>query len=147
MSPYPIRRETWDPAYWNRLHKRGFKRKIGIAISNYRIFAISFRAINSIFVKLPGILLHECLFLAKSLGIVRCLDILIISGGGQLLDSWGGPWKFPYTIFKWIILAKLSRLECYFINVGAGPLEHSLSKYFIRCALLLANYISFRDRK
>jgi len=39
--------------------------------------------------------------------IIRTFDILIISGGGQLLDSWGGPWKYPYTILKWVLLAKL----------------------------------------
>jgi len=91
-------------------------------------------------------LLDEPLFLIRSILILRSLDLLIISGGGQLLDSWGGPWKFPYTIFKWTLLAKLSGKKCYFLNVGAGPLTDPLAKWFVRTALALADYVSFRDR-
>ena len=51
----------------------------------------------------------------------------------------------PILIFKWTTLAKLSRTQCFFINVGAGPLRSSLGKWFIKRALLLADYVSFRD--
>src|SRR5262249_5691701 len=54
---------------------------------------------------------------------------------------------FPYTIFKWIVLAKLVHIKCYFINVGAGPLDHPLSKWFVKHALSLGDYASFRDAK
>jgi len=30
-------------------------------------------------------------------------------------------------------------------TLGAGPLKHPLSKFFVRHALALANYVSFRD--
>jgi polysaccharide pyruvyl transferase WcaK-like protein len=91
--------------------------------------------------------LREILFLAKSFRVAKSLDLLIICGGGQLLDAWGGPWAFPYTLFKWVLLAKLSHTTCYFVNVGAGPLDYPLSKWFIKRALLLADYVSFRDGK
>lgn len=90
---------------------------------------------------------HELAFLVESFRVVRSLDLFIICGGGQLLDGWGGPWSFPYTIFKWIALAKLSRKKCYIVNVGAGPLDSPLSRGFVRLALAIADYASFRDAK
>jgi polysaccharide pyruvyl transferase WcaK-like protein len=102
------------------------------------------RAINTVTIRIPKALLQEFRFLAESHRIVRSLDMLIMCGGGQLLD-WGGPWRFPYTLFKWTLLAKLSGVACYYINVGAGPLRDSLSKSFIKFALLLSDYASFRD--
>ena len=69
----------------------------------------------------------------------------MISGGGQLTEAWGGPWSFPYTLFKWSLLARVCRVRCYYINVGAGPLERRLSRFFVRRALRLSDYVSFRD--
>jgi len=89
----------------------------------------------------------EPAFLLRSFRAVRAIDILVISGGGQLLDSWDGPWAFPYTLWKWVVLAKLSGAKCYFINVGAGPIRHGLSRFFIRNGLRLANYVSLRDEE
>src|SRR5262249_14427576 len=84
----------------------------------------------------------------------RSVDILVICGGGQLLESsggpWafvGGPWQFPFTIFKWALLARLTRARCMVLNVGAGPLVRPLSKWFVRSALSLSDYASFRDEQ
>jgi polysaccharide pyruvyl transferase WcaK-like protein len=88
---------------------------------------------------------QECAFLARSFRAVRDLDVFVISGGGQLLDSWGGPWAYPYTIFKWVMLTSMVGMKCYFVNVGAGPLKHPLSRFFVRHALAMADYVSFRD--
>lgn len=89
----------------------------------------------------------EIAFLAKSLPVARSLDLLIICGGGQLLDSWGGPWNFPYTLLKWVVLAKSRGAKCYFVNVGAGPIEHPLSRLMLKIALHQADYVSFRDNE
>jgi polysaccharide pyruvyl transferase WcaK-like protein len=70
---------------------------------------------------------------------------LIVSGGGQLTER-GGPWSFPYALFTWSILAKLAGVRFLFLNVGAGPLNHPLSKFFIPKALRAAEYVSFRDK-
>jgi polysaccharide pyruvyl transferase WcaK-like protein len=75
---------------------------------------------------------------------MRSFDVLIISGGGQLTEK-DGPWAFPYTIFKWVLLARSVRVRCMFLNVGAGPLTMSLSKFFVTRALRAADYVSFRD--
>jgi polysaccharide pyruvyl transferase WcaK-like protein len=139
IPAYPIRREP---------HHRGAdtKAKVKSKLSKHRIFLGVLKAIYAA-IQVPETVLREFVFLVRSFVIIRTFDILIISGGGQLLDSWGGPWKYPYTIFKWVLLAKLSGVKCYFLNVGAGPLEHPLSKLFVKRALFLADYVSFRDKK
>ncbi len=76
---------------------------------------------------------------------VSGLDILVISGGGQLSDLWRGPWSHPYAIFRFCLLAKLAGKKLYFLNVGAGPLDHWLSKWFAKQAVQMADYRSFRD--
>jgi polysaccharide pyruvyl transferase WcaK-like protein len=90
-------------------------------------------------------LARELLFWVSSYKAVRQLNALIISGGGQLSDLWHGPWSHPYAIFKFCILAKISGKKLYFLNVGAGPLDHRLSKLFAKYAVQLADYRSFRD--
>jgi polysaccharide pyruvyl transferase WcaK-like protein len=71
---------------------------------------------------------------------------MILGGGGQLTDR-SGPWGFPYAIFTWFLLAKYARLQCVVLNAGAGPLSSPLSKFFITRALLVADYVSFRDEE
>ena len=88
---------------------------------------------------------REIAHLMRSYGIVRSLDLLIISGGGQLCELWRGPWSHPYNVFKFCALAKLSRTPVFIVGVGAGPLEHPLSKFFARWSVRLADYTSFRD--
>lgn len=130
IPSYPIRTEIWSIGY--KPATEAGKRS-------------AIRTMATVLIRTPAALLRELAFLADSFRTIRSFDFLIISGGGQLLDAWGGPWKFPYTIFKWIVLAKLSRVSCYFLNVGAGPLDHYLSRWFIKNSLRLADYTSFRD--
>lgn len=88
---------------------------------------------------------REAQFWVRSYRAVRSLDLLIISGGGQLGELWRGPWSHPYTIFQFSLLTKLARKKLYFLNVGAGPLKHPLSRFFVRWAVRFADYRSFRD--
>jgi polysaccharide pyruvyl transferase WcaK-like protein len=78
---------------------------------------------------------------------LRGLDLLIVSGGGQLDDYWagGGPWSHPYTLLKFGILSRLRGVKYIFISVGAGPLAARLSQRFVKLALRLAAYRSYRD--
>jgi polysaccharide pyruvyl transferase WcaK-like protein len=89
--------------------------------------------------------IREIMFVVRSYRRLRTLDLLVISGGGQLSELWRGPWAHPYTIFKFCVLAKLARKKLYFLNVGAGPLKHPLSRFFAKCAIDSADYRSFRD--
>ena len=139
IPAYPIRRETWSYVDWRNAADCAVPTPVNRSLSRQLL-----RVFKVVAVK-PRTAYAETIFLLKSLRILRSFDIFVISGGGQLLDSWGGTWRYPYTIFKWVLLAKLSRTKCYFLNVGAGPLKRPLSKFFIRSALYLADYVSLRD--
>lgn len=90
-------------------------------------------------------LLREAVFWVECYRNVKSIDLLIVSGGGQLGELWRGPWSHPYTIFKFSLLAKLARKKLYMLDVGAGPLKHPLSQFFVRWAVRHADYRSFRD--
>ena len=144
---YPIRRGDFSPKHGQAAVKtslgkksigRGFKDKLKAALDRCHLLSL---------VRPPKRLFEELLFLVKSFRLAKSLDILVVCGGGQLLDDWGGPWAFPYTLFKWALLAKLAGTKCYFVNLGAGPLNHPLSKWFVRRTLYSADYVTFRDDK
>jgi polysaccharide pyruvyl transferase WcaK-like protein len=73
------------------------------------------------------------------------LDLLIISGGGQLDDDFGGAWYEPYIIFFWGGLAKLLNVKFAIVSVGVGNINENLSRFFIRIGLSPACYRSYRD--
>ena len=90
-------------------------------------------------------LANEIGFLARSFWRIRNLDAMIIAGSNQFLDNFGGPWGYPYTLLKWVILCRLAGCRAFCLSVGAGPLEDPLSHRLARLALRLSNYASFRD--
>jgi polysaccharide pyruvyl transferase WcaK-like protein len=117
------------------------------ALSKHRVLFRLLGLVNLIVFRAPKELFSEVSFLFRSCALIKACDLLIISGGGQLLDCWGGPWEFPYTIWKWILLAKMSNVKCVFLNVGAGPVDRPLSRFFLRQASRFADYVSFRDEQ
>jgi len=90
-------------------------------------------------------LIRELLHLLRSFRVLKSLDTLIIAGGGQLSELWRGPWSHPYNVFKFSMLTKLANRQLFFINVGAGPLDSFLGRFFVKCSIHLADYVSFRD--
>jgi polysaccharide pyruvyl transferase WcaK-like protein len=111
--------------------------KIPARIRNHFITKILVR----FFLRMP----NELVLTFKSFRVLSNFDLLIVSGGGQLDDYWGGAWSHPYTLFKWGILARLRKTKYIFVSVGAGPIDSLLSRIFIRGALSLADYRSYRD--
>ena len=77
--------------------------------------------------------------------LVRTLDRVIITGGGALDEFWGGPWGHPWTLFKFGVLSRVCRVPFLFVSVGRCSLEHPVSRFFVRKALRLAQYRSYRD--
>src|SRR5712692_659053 len=137
---YPIRR--WWPTPENGgnqvARRMSLKARLKLALkSNVLIYTLAKPISN---------FAHEAVFWVRSYRRLRSLDLLIISGGGQLCELWDGPWSHPYTVFKFSLLTKLARKKLYFLNVGAGPLRDPLSKFFARWAVRLGDYRSFRDR-
>lgn len=110
---------------------------------------------------IPG-LRSTVILLRKSAGIVKGLflepkflfsayrnlkdvDLLLIAGSQQLSDGYGGAWGFPFTLYKWMLLAKLTGTKVAILSVGAGPINRPLSKFFFRRVLQRVDYRSYRD--
>jgi polysaccharide pyruvyl transferase WcaK-like protein len=77
---------------------------------------------------------------------LKGIEMLIVAGSGPISDEWDGPYSHPYSIFRWSLLAWLRRVKFVFLCVGAGSIDHRLSRWMIRWSLRRAHYRSFRDR-
>lgn len=93
----------------------------------------------------PGILRRETRHALAAFRLLRGADALIVSGGGQLDEFWGGPWGHPFTLLKWITLARLRGVRVLVLSVGVGTLDSRAGRFFARRALALAHYRSYRD--
>jgi polysaccharide pyruvyl transferase WcaK-like protein len=82
----------------------------------------------------------------ESYRFLRDQDLLIVSGGGQLDEEWGGPWGHPFALFKWTLLARIAGLPCAFASVGASRVKSATSRFLVSTALRLARYRSYRDK-
>jgi polysaccharide pyruvyl transferase WcaK-like protein len=132
----PIRRHTWGIGY--------SPERIGPVQAKRSRLRNWLQVTRNPAIRLPRAIFGEMAFLAASYQRLKEFDQLVVSGGGQLTER-SGPWGFPYGIFIWVILAKLARLKCVFLSVGAGPLKHPLSRFLVARALSMADYVSFRD--
>jgi polysaccharide pyruvyl transferase WcaK-like protein len=81
----------------------------------------------------------------EALRVLRKQDLLIVSGGGQLDEEWGGPWRFPFSLFKWALLARLAGVPVALASVGACKITSRESRWFLATALRCASYRSYRD--
>jgi polysaccharide pyruvyl transferase WcaK-like protein len=82
---------------------------------------------------------------ASAIRILRNADLLVMTGTGMLGDFGIGPLGLHYDILRWSIAAKLCRCKLLFVSVGAGPIHSRLSRWFVKAALALADYRSYRD--
>jgi polysaccharide pyruvyl transferase WcaK-like protein len=99
------------------------------------------RKVRRVFIGIPS----ELIRWVKGLMRLRRTDMLIIPGTGLLTDAYGlGNWG-PYNIFKWSLMAKVCRCKLLFVSVGAGPIYSALGRYFVKSALSLADFRSYRD--
>jgi len=71
--------------------------------------------------------------------------MLVMTGTGMLGDFGIRPFGLHYEILKWSLIAKARRSKLLFVSVGAGPLDHPLSRWIIKFAISLADYRSYRD--
>lgn len=81
----------------------------------------------------------------KIAGFVRSLDLLVISGGGQIDDFWGGPWAHPWSMLLWTTIARWQGVPVAYLAIGLDKLDATLSRRFCVWALRLASARSFRD--
>jgi polysaccharide pyruvyl transferase WcaK-like protein len=145
IRSHPIRRKGWSIGYKPAGTEATLKKTVKALTRKYNAVFYLLKATHAV-VLLPVEVFRELSFLVASRRNIKSFDLLIISGGGQLTEK-DGPWGFPYTIFKWVVLARSAGVRCMFLNLGAGPLTHPLSKFFVTRALLAADYVSLRDDK
>jgi polysaccharide pyruvyl transferase WcaK-like protein len=81
-----------------------------------------------------------------ALELCRFVDVLVISGGGQIDDLWGGAGQHPFALFKWTLAAKICRRPILVVSVGSGRLRSSQSRWLVRRTLSRAGSATCRDR-
>lgn len=79
--------------------------------------------------------------------VLRTQDLLVVSGGGQLDDEYGGAWRLPFALCKWVLLARLARVPCAMASVGASEITSPTSRTFLSMALRMCCYRSYRETK
>ena len=89
---------------------------------------------------------REVRHLLQAHRLLKETDLLLVSGGGQIDDYWGGAFGHPYALVKWASLARVSKIPVVFLSVGVCSLGSSWSRRFALRALRLAAYRSYRDR-
>lgn len=89
-------------------------------------------------------ILSEIRAIACACSFARKLDLIVVSGSGQINDEWGGPWGLPYSLCRWALIAKVTNTKFAIASVGSGTLR-PLSKIFMGVALKSACYRSYRD--
>ena len=72
-------------------------------------------------------------------------DMLIVPGTGLVTDAFGLSRWGPYSLFKWVLMAKLRRCRVLFVSIGAGPIDRTLGRVLVKATLSLADYRSYRD--
>jgi polysaccharide pyruvyl transferase WcaK-like protein len=96
--------------------------------------------------RVPWLLCKEIVHITRAYKLMKDISLLLVSGGGQLDDYWGGPWGHPYALFKWGLIARAVGARYVFLSVGTCSLASRLSNFFIYQALRLAPYRSYRDQ-
>lgn len=84
-------------------------------------------------------------YFETQLRLTRSLDAVVVLGGGQIHDFWGGPFGHPGTLLLWALACKLGHKPFIVMSVGGVPLRSPLSRWFIRRMLEWSQYVSFRD--
>ncbi len=75
----------------------------------------------------------------------RKLDVIIVPGTGFLDDFQDSPFGWPFMVFKWCLAGWLLRKDIFFVCIGAGPINHWLSRFLMKSAARMASYRSYRD--
>jgi polysaccharide pyruvyl transferase WcaK-like protein len=93
-----------------------------------------------------AIIPREILHVVAGYRFLQTKDLLIVCGGGQLNEEWGGAWGQPFALFKWALLARIARVPYVFASVGVGNVTSTASRLFVSAALRMASYRSYRDK-
>lgn len=112
------------------------------AITGNRPKRLLLRWIDAVLMQMPRRISN---FIA-AVRLARKLDMIIIPGTGILDDFCETPFGWPYLILRWCLAARLGGAKLAFVSIGAGPIRHPLSRFFMKTAASMAHYRSYRDR-
>ncbi len=76
---------------------------------------------------------------------LRRLKVLIVPGMGVLDDFAVSPLGWPHDLLSWCLLGRLMGVKVIFASIGAGPIRHPVSRWFMKAAARAAHYRSYRD--
>lgn len=76
---------------------------------------------------------------------LRSVDALVVPGTGILDDFGVTPQQMPYDLVRWSAAARLARRPWAMVGVGAGPIDHPLSRRLMRRAVRNARVVTYRD--
>jgi polysaccharide pyruvyl transferase WcaK-like protein len=99
------------------------------------------RLLRKTFVGIPS----ELYRWLKGVAMLWATDAFIIPGTGLLTDAYSLTGWGPYSTFKWSAIAKFCRCRLLFVSVGAGPIYSRAGRFFVKTALSLADFRSYRD--
>ena len=115
----------------------------------FAIGEISFRPLNNRTLRLlRRLFLGAFMELGRWVKAIKTLGgthMLVMTGTGMLSDVGISPFGLHYDILRWSLAAKLCRCKLLFVSVGVGPIRSPVSKFFVKAALRLADYRSYRD--
>jgi len=100
------------------------------------------RLINKVLLELP----RRVTGFLGAVSLTQGVDLIIVPGTGILDDFNEDPFGWPFAVLRWSVAARLAGSRFAFISVGAGPVTHPLSRFFVRKASMMAAYRSYRDQ-
>jgi polysaccharide pyruvyl transferase WcaK-like protein len=77
---------------------------------------------------------------------LRGYDLIVVAGGGQFDELFGGPFRHPYTLWRFGMMARSVGARFAILSVGTGTLRR-VGRLFVRRTLALADWASFRDSR
>jgi polysaccharide pyruvyl transferase WcaK-like protein len=87
----------------------------------------------------------ECFRWTESFRFARRTAAIIVPRTGILDDFGVRPRQMPYDIFRWSLVSKLARTPFALLSVGAGPIEHPVSRWLMRKAVEFSSFCTYRD--
>ena len=63
----------------------------------------------------------------RFMNTVKCI---VVPGTGILDDFGMGPHQMPYQLWRWSVTARFAGRPLLMLAIGAGPIEHRLSRWF-----------------
>lgn len=100
------------------------------------------RAVNKAMLHVPRRAVGFCCALL----LASQLDLIVVPGTGILDDFNENPFGWPFAVLRWSLAARLAGTRMIFVSIGAGPVNHPLSRRFVRWASTLAAFRSYRDQ-